>query len=124
MHRQRQVLREGELGSGRRPLARTAGSRLPSSAWPSPPSAAAGAQPDSPGGGLKRPRSALRGGSDSEEDDGGGAAQGSMGVTHRRGGRSRPHANVTELGPAVPCSDETCIFQALGLAYVPPHMRG
>ena len=28
------------------------------------------------------------------------------------------------LGPAVPCADETSIFRALGLAFVPTTMRG
>lgn len=29
----------------------------------------------------------------------------------------------TELGPTVQCKDETALFRALGLNYVPPHMR-
>lgn len=32
------------------------------------------------------------------------------------------HAQV-ELGPSVECATEADIFNALGLAYVPPHMR-
>ena len=27
------------------------------------------------------------------------------------------------MGPGVECKDETSIFQALGLEYVPPHLR-
>lgn len=34
-----------------------------------------------------------------------------------------PHADVTPLGPPMPCADETALFRALGLSYVPTHMR-
>ncbi|KAL4421994.1 hypothetical protein ABPG77_011017 [Micractinium sp. CCAP 211/92] len=34
-----------------------------------------------------------------------------------------PHADVTPVGPPVPCADETALFRALGLSYVPTHMR-
>ena len=37
--------------------------------------------------------------------------------------RSRMQADVMAVGPPVPCADETALFRALGLSYVPPHMR-
>ena len=39
-----------------------------------------------------------------------------------RGGGTSKGVDVV-LGPAVPCADETSIFRALGLAYVPNTMR-
>ncbi|KAL4431115.1 hypothetical protein ABPG75_006371 [Micractinium tetrahymenae] len=39
------------------------------------------------------------------------------------GRRGRAQADVPVVGPPVPCADETALFCALGLSYVPPHMR-
>jgi hypothetical protein len=46
-------------------------------------------------------------------------------VLHTRKQRGVPGSEATEqlLGPELTCSCETDIFQALGLHYVPPHMR-
>lgn len=41
----------------------------------------------------------------------------------RKGGRWGPAKGIEELGPELPCSSETDIFEALGLAYVPLWMR-
>ncbi len=37
--------------------------------------------------------------------------------------RESHKAEEQELGPAVACEDETALFQALKLHYVPPKMR-
>ena len=54
----------------------------------------------------------------------GASSNGSAAGSGKAWGAAAAEADSTEvLGPQVPCPDETAIFQELGLAYVPPHMR-
>ena len=51
------------------------------------------------------------------------ATHGGGGGGEARRWRWGPASKAEELGPEVPCTSETDIFEALGLAYVPLHMR-
>ena len=75
-------------------------------------------------GGTKRPYGDMNGSSDSEGSPTAAAVAAAAALSHsRRHKWGKPDGKTVELGPAVPCTDETSIFRTLSLDYVPPHMR-
>ena len=62
-------------------------------------------------------------GAGSSQAEGEAAGSGRAAGGGRASGASAAEDSTEVLGPEVPCADESAIFQEIGLAYVPPHMR-